>query len=266
MRTLITILIVNYNSASFVLNTLYCLKKITKNTYKVLIMDNGSELEDFKKLNEGINKYSDVKLFRKENFNLRGSLAHGTSLNELVKKVDTSFFSILDADATWLRKNWDEILIKELNHKLKVIGTQASGNKPKDFPLMFAILFETKTFNQLNIDFRPEDTTKLLDTGHDLKEKYLSAGYTGKVIEMKSTRTYKHGHFKKLIGVAEYYLNNDYNHIFASHFGRGSSLGKAKYKKLIYKLPLIGTYLLNKKGKKEKQCWLNICKNIVNKD
>lgn len=71
--------------------------------------------------------------------NLTGSMAHGTALNALAKKVNTPYFSILDADATWLKKNWDQILIEEINNRVKVIGTQASGNKPKDFPLMFSL-------------------------------------------------------------------------------------------------------------------------------
>jgi len=39
-----------------------------------------------------------------------------------------------------LKKNWGQILIEKINNQVKAIGTQASGNKPKDFPLMFAIL------------------------------------------------------------------------------------------------------------------------------
>lgn len=38
MSVLITICIVNYNSSDFTLTTLYCLKKITINKYKVVIV------------------------------------------------------------------------------------------------------------------------------------------------------------------------------------------------------------------------------------
>lgn len=267
MSNLITILIVNYNSADFIELSLFALEKLTKNNYKVCIVDNNSKLDDYEKLKKITLKYKNVSLERSET-ELKGSMAHGTALNHLVKKVDTPYFSILDADATWLIKNWDEILIKLMTDKVKVIGTQAPGDKPKDFPLMFAILFESKIFNKLNIDFRPQDLDKLQDTGWELREKYLLAGYEGKTIEYFSTRVFKEGPFNSLIGIAEFYLNG-YKNIFASHFGRGSTLGSNKYsrgfKRYFYKIPILGNFFIKRKGINEKQEWINICKNIVKK-
>ena len=52
MNELLTICITNYNSSEFVLNTLYCLKKLTKNDYKVIIRDNNSKIRDFLNLKE----------------------------------------------------------------------------------------------------------------------------------------------------------------------------------------------------------------------
>jgi len=165
------------------------------------------------------------------------------------------------------KKRLDKILITQLDDKTKVIGTQAAGNKPKDFPLMFAILFETEPFIKMNIDFRPKDLKKIQDTGWELREKYLNAGYAGKNIEMLNTRTYKKGRFNSIIA-GEYYLDNNYSQIFASHFGRGSSLGRAKYNKgyirILYKMPFLGKYLLRKKGVFEKNKWIEICKTIIN--
>jgi hypothetical protein len=194
-------------------------------------------------------------------------MAHGTTLNELVKKVDTEYFSILDADAIWLKKHWDKILIKHFNHSIKAIGTEPPITKGTDFPLMFCILFETKTFMSLNINFCPKDIQKSEDTGHELRIKYQAAGFEGKVIEYKNTRTFHRGPFRKLLGVGEYYLDEDYSQIFCSHFGRGSSLGKAKYAKAskFYKLPWIGKQLLHNRGKREKKHWIKFCKNIVSK-
>lgn len=260
----LSVLIVNFNSANFIELSLYALKKLTKNPYKVYVVDNGSKKKDYEKLQQICAKYDNILLERWET-DLSGSIAHGTALNYLVKKVDTPYFSILDADATWLKKNWDEILIKKLKDKVKVIGTQASGNKPKDFPLMFAILFETKTFKKLNIDFRPKNLNKNEDTGHEVREKYFSAGYLGEIINMQNTREFHQGPFRSLI-VAEYYLHRR-KKIFASHFGRGSTLGANKYmntkQKLIYKIPLVGKLWLNNRGEKEKKEWTRICQGII---
>jgi len=266
MQPQISLITVNYNSSEFIELTLYALEKLTKNSYQVFIIDNNSQIKDYKKLEKIVAKYDNVFIERNETPPKGASMAHGTSLNYLAKKVNTPYLSVLDADATWLRKNWDEIIINQMDDKVKVIGTQAPGEKPQDFPLMFTILFETKIFKELNIDFRPKDPSQLQDTGFELREKYLNAGYQGKNIELKSTRTYKNGPFKDII-CAEYYLDNNYDNIFASHFGRGSNLGTPKYlkgwKKYLYRLPYLGQYLLTQKGKKEKRQWIKICKKII---
>jgi glycosyltransferase involved in cell wall biosynthesis len=263
---MITVLIVNFNSSEFVNLSLHALTALTKNPFKVHIVDNGSRMDDYSRLEKFTSKYNNVFIERWDT-DLRGSMAHGTALNHLVGKVDTPYFVILDADATWLKKGWDEILIKRFDNEIKAIGTQAPPEKPQDFPLMFAILFETDAFKSLNIDFRPKDLEARQDTGHDMRDKYFDAGFKGENIEMRNTRHYKEGPFSKIIS-AEYYLEGE-GHIFASHFGRGSSLGKAKYGKglagLFYKIPLIGESVIKLKGKREKMEWIRICKKVIDK-
>ena len=265
MNKNLTILIVNYNSADFINLSLYALKKLTRNSYKVFILDNDSKIKDYEKLKSYTSKYKNIYLERMDT-KLTGSMAHGTALNELIKKVSTPYFSILDADATWLKKDWDEILINKITDRTKVIGTQAPLQKSQDFPLMFAILFETETFKKLAIDFRPKDLTKNQDTGWEMREKYLSAGYQAINLTFKNTRTYKNGPFKNLSTIGEFYLENNYKNIFASHFGRGSNpfakqilFIKKRYLRTIL-LPI--NYIL---WHIEKRGWIYICKKIINK-
>lgn len=265
-KIIVSVLIVNFNSSDFIEISLYAISKLTKNYWKAYILDNGSKIKDYKKLEKIIENYDNVILERWET-NLRGSIAHGTGLNYLVSKVDTPYFSVLDADATWLMKEWDKILISKIDDRVKVIGTEASGNKPKDFPLMYAIFFETETFRKLNIDFRPRNVSNLEDTGWEIREKYLEAGYEGLTLKYKNTRTYKKGPFKDVI-CAEYYLNG-VDHIFASHFGRGSTLGVNKYCRsegvsFFYRLPKISKPLRIIRGIREKNKWSRICKKIIN--
>jgi len=197
---LISILIVNYNTSVFIEECLCSLEKLTKNSYQIFILDNGSKISDFNKLKTICSRYPNCIVDRNET-DLRGSMAHGTALNILVKKVNTPYFSIIDADAIWLRKNWDEILLSQLNEKVKVIGTQAPvvGPKYQDFPLVFAILFETESFQKLNINCLPKDPIHGQDVCFELKEKYLLGGFLGKVIKSKITRTYKQGPFKDVL-------------------------------------------------------------------
>lgn len=263
----LSILILNFNSSHFIGNSLYALERLSKNPYQAFILDNGSLVDDQNNLKRIVSKYKNVNLeFTKSN--LKGSFAHAEGLNKLVAKVDTSYFSIIDPDASWLAKNWDEILIKEIKGSVKAIGTQASSaEKPMDFPLVYAILFETKPFKKLKINFMPGDLSKFEDVGYEIREKFLKAGYVGRILKTKNTRVYKKGPFNQLVGISEYYLNNNYDKIFASHFGRGSSMGSTKYLqglgKYIYSTPLVGKFLLKRKGMTEMEKWINICKSII---
>ena len=268
---MITICIVNYNSSEFVLNTLYCLEKLTKNNYKVIIRDNNSNPKDFENLKNNTSKIANVELYTIKNFSHFGSMAHGIAVNDLIKKIDTKYGVFLDADCTFLCKNWDEILISEINEKFPIIGVPGSStpgaSHSTNFPIFIGVLFDADILKRLKIDFRPKTSGTFKDTGYEVEYKFLEKGYKGKVIISKSTRHYKYGPFNKIICM-EYYLEG-YNGIFMCHFGRGSSLGIAKYfngwRKTFYSLPIIGAYLLQSKGKREKKRWLKICREIVDK-
>lgn len=262
----ITLLTVNFNTSKFIELIVYATQHLNYYPTEILVVDNTSEQADYLKLDSIAKKTPNMSVFRLDH-NFTGSMAHGFALNFLLKKVTTPYFAILDSDATFLVKNWDQILIDRFTEKIKVIGTQASGNKPKDFPLMYACLFETATFQSLNIDFRPKDIQKGLDTGWEMREKYQMAGYEGITLEFRNTRHYKEGPFKKFL-CAEYYLENR-KEIFASHFGRGATLGASKYfkgsMKTLYNLPLIGRTLLKKRGLQEKKNWIKTCKQIIDR-
>lgn len=279
---LITILMVNYNCADFTLNNLYCLKKLTKNKFKVIIRDNYSKIGDYLKLKKYIVNYPNIELYRVENFNYKGSTAHGIAINELMERIDTKYGVICDPDCTFLIKHWDEILINQINEKYPIIGTQASigGNKPIDFPHLYAIFFYTEILKKLKINFKPKDVFKKgQDTGFEIRDKFLSLGYKGKILKNKYTLTYKSGPFCNLL-CQEFYLDG-YNEIIASHFFKGSTIGDWKYyqkmRKYILKIPLFGNYLFTYvfkpevlsfiakfRGRSEKNKWIKICRKIVN--
>ena len=263
----ITVIIVNYNSTAFVELNLFALDLLTKNPFKVIICDNGSKEQEKAKLKLIVNKYENVELiFRQQTH--EGSIGHGEALNILTAKIDTKYGVILDADAVLLIAGWDEILINELDDITKIIGTPpVSGNiKPTDFPLMYAILFETESFKKLAIDMRPKDISKGQDTGWEMREKYLNANLKAKVLIAQNTRDYKKGFFGKFL-CAEYY-HEKYSHIFACHFGRGSTAGKAKYKagNIFLKLPGLEGVYKKIKSQKEKKQWISLCRQIIDKE
>ena len=66
MKKKISILIVNYNSSDFIELSLFALSKLTKNSYQVFIVDNGSEMRDYKNLLKISQNYEDVFVERRE--------------------------------------------------------------------------------------------------------------------------------------------------------------------------------------------------------
>jgi len=252
---LLTVVMVNYNTADFIKVSLYSLYELTKNPFKIIICDNGSRLRDKLKLKKFAREYENTTIFfRKQTKS--GSMGHGEALNILVGMIDTKYGVILDADAVFLKKNWDQHLIDRLDDQVKIVGTPPVKNilKNDSFPLMYAVLFDAIVFKRLNIDMRPRDPRKGQDTGWEMKDKYEKNGFAGSTLIARNTREYKKGPFKDVI-CAEYYYEEK-GDVFVSHFGRGSAAGAGKYKMKIPMFKLMA-------GMLEKGKWLNICKTIV---
>ena len=262
---LLTVVIANYNTSDFIEMTLFAMAKLTKNKYKVIICDNGSRYRDKRKMKRIASKYSNVDLLFR-NQSARGSMGHGEALNLLIEKMDTKYGVILDADATFLKYGWDTILLNQLDGNVKIVGCPPVKNpiKPTDFPCVYATLFDVETFKSLKIDMRPKDYKIGLDTGWEMRKKFLENGYKCKNLEAKYTREYKEGPFKDLI-CTEYYLEG-YDGVFASHFGRGATLGAAKYHKGNKLLQFLLFPLIKMKGYTEKKTWLDICKDVVERE
>lgn len=258
---LITILCVNYNTSDFIEVMLEAFVKLTASPYKVIIADNGSNKKHLMRLARVAQQHKNLHIiFRKQS--LPGSIGHGEAMDLMVDLVDTPYFVTMDADATFLTKNWDLKLLGKLDGNVRAIGTQAPGQKPKDFPLMFAVLYETEAFNNAGAKFLPIITEeKLLDTGWEIREKFHSAGYRGEILKFKNTRNYSHGPYAR-IKAGEFYMDGDSN-IFASHFGRGSSGGLAKIKNLWRHIPVIGAILARVIAFRERHTWLQISKRLI---
>jgi len=265
-KPLLTILTVNYNTADFIEVMLYAFKRLTANPYKVIICDNGSKKRDLLRLVSVAQQHDNVEIiFRKQS--AHGSIGHGEAMDLLVKKIETPYFVTMDSDASFLHMHWDNFLLSRMNEKVKAIGTQAPGNKPKNFPLVFAVLYETAAFRSSGAKFLPEvdgkGERKGKDTGWEIRELYLARDLVGEVLEFRSTRTFRMGPFSDML-VAEFYLNG-VDEIFVSHYGRGSSSGLAKHKKWWRSLPVIGTLLALSRAKRERKTWINRVSSIVDK-
>ncbi|MBN1457802.1 MAG: glycosyltransferase [Sedimentisphaerales bacterium] len=263
-KPLLSIIITNYNTLDFVKLSLTAIKKLTKNTYQVLINDNGSGPFEIAKLKKIAAREPKVNAFFRKSTR-SGSYAHAEAVDLMIEKADTKYIVVLDSDCTFLLKNWDQRLIDQINDKVKIAGTpMAKGrnlNKPDDFPFQFAVLFETETYKNLNISCMPRNIAKGEDTCWQWKPKFTEAGYSGKILIAKNTRDFNQGPFGDLTGIEDFFTDED--ELIASHFGRGSSSGAGKYLKRI-KIPIISGCLRRCCGIMEKKKWIARCYDIIN--
>lgn len=262
---LITCLIVNYNTTSFLEVSLQAIETLTKNEYRILICDNGSKASEIKKLRSLISTNDRISLITRKQTE-PGSIGHGEALDILIRRVVTPYFVTFDADATILKKNWDVMMLENINSTTKAIGTPVSGpNKPADFPLAFVAMYCTNTFKALNCYFLPDKDCirQGKDTGYIIREKFIANGFKGVVFTQKNTRYHKNLFFSPLLCV-EYHYNDL---LFASHFGRGSTMGSAKYKSSpFFKIPIFKKVLRYYIGRKERNLWIQKCKHLILKE
>jgi glycosyltransferase involved in cell wall biosynthesis len=261
----ITVVTVNYNTADFIELMLYSLEKLTANSYQVIICDNGSVAKDIEKLRNIAEKYNNLELiFRRQNGT--ASIAHGQALDILIERSNSKYTVVLDSDCVFLLKNWDLELIKELDEKVKIVGATScqlrAGDRVGggDFPLPFAALFETDIYRSLGVQCVPEKNREGYDTCWQWKQKFTAAGFNGKTLIARNTRDFKQGPFYGLVAIQEYYLND--GRLAASHFGRGSSNGAAKYFKWL-KIPILSRYIKSCYGRIEKKKWINKCFEMI---
>jgi len=264
----ISILIVNYNTSDFIKLSLYALSHLTKSTFHVYICDNGSRKKDIERLEKLKDTYENITVFFRQQ-SQEGSIGHAEALDFLLEKTQSTFTVILDADCIFLYNCWDKLLINELKDQVAIAGTPpvpTQNRKPHDFPLMYAIIFITEIYKSLNISLMPDrnNIKKGMDTGHEMREKYLNAGFRSFTLVCKSTRVDKSGPFGKTTFCAEYY-HPDIENIFACHFGRGSTLGYGKFKSFFYKIPFWGTFIKFLRSRIDKKRWILKCYKIINK-
>ena len=267
MTSLLTIVTINYNSSDFIDNMLYTLKGLTYFNYKVLVCENGSNTREKQKIKKIIKKYKNTEIFFRQQ-QTPGSIGKAEALNILIDRINTPYGIIMDADAVFLKKDWDKILLDRFDDKIKIAGgVRGAVGYPTDFPDTYVTIFDTKVFKSLNIDMMPKKMTEGQDVGWEMYDKFTKAGYKAIGFELRNTRDCKKGPFNEVI-CKEYYIEG-IDYIFAVHFCRGSTLGASKYKrawkKYFYMIPILGKYFLRRKGKKEKQKWINICKEITDK-
>jgi len=142
------------------------------------------------------------------------SRSHGRSLTELVSSMTAKYGVLCDVDVAFLAKDWDVKITNLLDSNNIIAGstyrksiTNGEMHKYSNFPCVFMSIFLVEPIQKLQIDFTPTLEMKVvnksnvhiygrpkydtygwprgvhLDTGHELPEKIIPAGYGGVPLE-----------------------------------------------------------------------------------
>jgi hypothetical protein len=92
-----------------------------------------------------------------EMHNKDSSVGHGMCLDLILKNSKTKYLVICDSDVAFLTYNWDEKLLRELDKKTIMIGTEyhPTDGKIVNFPNVITCAINTEVFKKLNISFMP---------------------------------------------------------------------------------------------------------------
>ena len=245
----ITAMIANYRTSKFVDILLKSLDKLTVNDIRVLICDNTPTPDEFEKLSTIAMDYAYVDILTSKNTQF-GSLNHGLAMNKMLGSCKTQYASMIDSDVVILKHGWDETLFQELNEKTRAVGWGPN--------LITLSLFDARLAKNLKVDLRPGADPTINDTSWQLPFKLFQNDYN--VISLShSNRPKKTDPFFG-IASASLYFNQT---LMATHFGRGSTMGAAKYFKRL-KIPGLKHVMRKYQGIREFNQWKNKAMNIVN--
>ena len=132
----------------------------------------------------------------------------GELFNKLFSKMPRNYkYAVLtDGDIAFVKKNWYELLIKELTDQYIIIGQEYADRWPEkyqNFPMANMFVFDVEKFLSLNVDFRgkgsplyietneqsnifgrPKGSKLNRDIGWRIPESVKMAGYDGKPMKL----------------------------------------------------------------------------------
>lgn len=139
------------------------------------------------------------------------SLTHSIGINMAQEYVEHEYVVFIDADMAILHKNWDDIIVNELDNYDCFGSSYAHGSKYANFPNVYLFTFAAHILDKIKLDFRPKivkgkdsvsrhilnkeeakhcgmktGSSIKCDTGWKLPIIVKGAGFTGKAMPMYS--------------------------------------------------------------------------------
>jgi len=88
------------------------------------------------------------------------SMRHGIALNKASKLSKEKYVIMLDSDLVLLYKDWDDIVIKNLDSGFAAfgVGTPFQVRRSQSFPFIYFFCYRKDILDKFKLDFRPKGT------------------------------------------------------------------------------------------------------------
>ncbi len=86
------------------------------------------------------------------------SCNHGVALNEVFKSTKEKYVIMLDTDFIFLIKEWDDIIVKNLDIGYAAFGADSPShlNRSHNFPFIYCFCYRSDLLRGIELDFRPK--------------------------------------------------------------------------------------------------------------
>jgi len=84
------------------------------------------------------------------------SLNHGTAINLALKYIESDYVIFIDADMAIVYKDWDDVIINELNTNDCFGVSYSHSKKYRNFPTVYLFAFRSYILDKAQLDFRPK--------------------------------------------------------------------------------------------------------------
>jgi len=88
------------------------------------------------------------------------SLNHGTAVNQSLNYIEHDYVVIIDVDMAVVHKNWDNIIVRELNRNDCFGVADPHPKKYRNYPSIYLFCFRSYILDKVKLDFRPKITRK----------------------------------------------------------------------------------------------------------
>ncbi len=108
------------------------------------------------------------------------SLNHGTAMNLALKYIESEYVVFIDADMAIVYKDWDDVIVNELNHNDCFGVSYGHSVKYKNFPTVYLFAFRSYILDKAKLDFRPK-----VEKGKDAPVRYRVNKKEAKTFNLK---------------------------------------------------------------------------------